>query len=67
MDVDKSGYRTGEDVFLEAEVPVEGLPEGEYELQIGLFDRKTGYPVCMGIEGRISDGFYFTEMNILVS
>lgn len=56
----------GEDVLLETEVPVEGLPEGEYELQMGLFDSKTGYPISMGIEGRISDGFYFTDMNILV-
>lgn len=56
----------GEDRSLQTELPVHDLPEGKYTLQIGLFDRKTGYPITLGIGGRISDGFYSTFMDITV-
>lgn len=56
----------GEDYFLKEELPVEGLSQGEYDLQIGLFDDNSGYPVSIGIEGRISDGFYSTFLRVKV-
>ncbi len=45
-----------ETVALEADVT--GLAPGEYDVQAGLFMEDTGDPVSMGIEGRISDGYY---------
>lgn len=56
----------GEDVFIGARIPVENLPAAEYDIQIGLFDHRTRYPVSMGIEGRISDGFYMTFLKLHV-
>ncbi len=56
----------GEDICFETQIPIEGLPAAEYDLQIGIFDRRTGYPVSMGIEGRISDGYYMTFLKLHV-
>lgn len=56
----------GEDVLIETQIPIEHLPAAEYDIQIGLIDRRTGYPVSMGIEGRISDGYYMTFLKMHV-
>lgn len=56
----------GEDVFIRTQIPIKNLPAAEYDIQIGLFDHRTGYPVSMGIEGRISDGFYMTFLKLNV-
>lgn len=40
------------------QMDTEGMPSGEYEIQIGLFCEGTDYPISFGIEGRISDGYY---------
>lgn len=56
----------GEDMVFAEDVSLSDLPAGEYDVELGLFSDSTGYPVVMGIEGRISDGFYSTLLGMTV-
>lgn len=56
----------GEDMTFKDEVTIDDLPAGEYDVQLGLFSTGTGYPVVLGIEGRISDGYYAALIRTVV-
>ncbi len=48
----------GDSTTVTQALDTQGMPPGEYDVQIGLFCEGTGYPISMGVEGRISDGYY---------
>ncbi len=56
----------GEDQVLSENVLIDGIPEGVYDVELGLFEENTGFPVSMAIEGRISDGFYAALIQLTV-
>ena len=52
------GFRPGEDGIIKGRFATGNLPAGAYKVQFGFFGRDTGYPIVLGITGRISDGYY---------
>lgn len=60
-----SAVKPGDRLTLSQQLDTTGMPSGEYELQLGLFCDGCGYPISLGIEGRISDGYY--EGRLIVS
>ncbi|MCM1236168.1 MAG: hypothetical protein NC489_39295 [Ruminococcus flavefaciens] len=54
----------GLDVFPEFTFPISTLPDGEYSLQIALINHYTHFPVTLGIDGRISDGYFITFLKV---
>ena len=61
-----AGLMPGGEVLLEEELTIEELPAGSYDLHIGLFADDTGYPIVTGTDGRISDGYYTSFLQVLV-
>lgn len=59
-------FYPGEDMLFTDDIFIAQLPQGEYDVHLGLFSSDTGYPVVLGIEGRISDGFYSTLMSLTI-
>ena len=56
----------GEDMLLDEELTVEELPAGSYDLHLGFFGDDIGYPIVTGTDGRISDGYYTSFLQVLM-
>ncbi len=52
------GWIPGDAIFNEI-VTVDPLPTGHYTLEFGFFNADSETPVILGVENRLSDGFYF--------
>jgi len=57
-------FYPGEDMILSETITLSNLSEGEYDIQMGLFEDETDFPISLGIEGRISDGYYATLLQL---
>ncbi|MBW7998334.1 MAG: DUF4832 domain-containing protein [Candidatus Glassbacteria bacterium] len=59
FDEDMRGWLPGDIIWNDAAFLPVDMPEGDYELQIGILDKRTRKPaVQIAIEGRRSDGWY---------
>ena len=58
LGVKTADLKPGDEMTVCRALDVAGLPSGEYDVHVGLFFTRSGYPVSFGIEGRISDGYY---------
>jgi hypothetical protein len=58
-DADVRGWLPGDSLYDDRVFVPADLPEGDYQLQVGLVDRDTRQPrVRLAIEGRADDGWY---------